>query len=540
MIYRFFEMIPGLLAWTTIILMFVLSWLTPTAVAIFIILFDIYWLFKTIYLSFHLRATFSKMRRVSKINWLEKLKELERNLASKKSVSEAERARFPSGTRESEAESQGASASLGRETPSFREARLSDVYHLIILPMYKEPYEIVKESFEALVKANYPKDRFMVVLATEERAGQPAQEVAQKIEKEFSGKFFKFLITTHPANLPNELPGKGSNQTWAAKEVKRLIIDPLKIPYENILVSVFDVDTQILPDYFSRLTYMFLTCEHPQRSSFQPIPLFTNNIFQAPALARVIALSSTFWHMIQQSRPERQTTFSSHSMPFNAVNEIGFWNTNIVSEDSQIFWQCYLHYNADWRVVPLFYPVSMDANVAPSFWQTMINQYKQQRRWGWGCENIPYFLSGFRKNEKISLRKKIYWSFVVMESFHSWATNALIIFALGWLPLVLGGAIFNFTLLSYNLPQITRWIMTLAMVGIVTSAILSIILLPPKPRWFKKWHYLLYFFQWLLMPITLIVFGAFPGLEAQTRLMLGGRFRLGFWFTPKHRKSESI
>jgi len=82
--------------------------------------------------------------------------------------------------------------------------------------------------------------------------------------------------------------------------------------------------------------------------------------------------------------------------------------------------------------------------------------------------------------------------------------------------------------------------MTLAMVGIVTSAILSIILLPPKPRWFKKWHYLLYFFQWLLMPITLIVFGAFPGLEAQTRLMLGGRFRLGFWFTPKHRKSESI
>jgi len=514
--------------------------LLPTAVAIFIILFDIYWLFKTIYLSFHLRATFSKMRRVSKINWLEKLKELERNLASKKSVSEAERARFPSGTRESEAESQGASASLGRETPSFREARLSDVYHLIILPMYKEPYEIVKESFEALVKANYPKDRFMVVLATEERAGQPAQEVAQKIEKEFSGKFFKFLITTHPANLPNELPGKGSNQTWAAKEVKRLIIDPLKIPYENILVSVFDVDTQILPDYFSRLTYMFLTCEHPQRSSFQPIPLFTNNIFQAPALARVIALSSTFWHMIQQSRPERQTTFSSHSMPFNAVNEIGFWNTNIVSEDSQIFWQCFLYYNGDWRVVPLFYPVSMDANVAPSFWQTMINQYKQQRRWGWGCENIPYFLSGFRKNEKISLRKKIYWSFVVMESFHSWATNALIIFALGWLPLVLGGAIFNFTLLSYNLPQITRWIMTLAMVGIVTSAILSIILLPPKPRWFKKWHYLLYFFQWLLMPITLIVFGAFPGLEAQTRLMLGGRFRLGFWFTPKHRKSESI
>jgi cellulose synthase/poly-beta-1,6-N-acetylglucosamine synthase-like glycosyltransferase len=498
-------MIPGLLAWTTIILMFVLSWLAPFFVAIFIILFDVYWLLKTLYLSFHLRTTFSKTRENLKVNWLNKLIQ----------NSEWTLRGFASGKN--------------------RIQNWKEIYHFIILPMYKEQYEVVRESFQALSKINYPKDKLIVVLSAEERAGKPTQEILKKIEKEFGDKFFRFLTTTHPVNLPNEIPGKGSNQTWAAKEVKKLIIDPLKIPYENILVSVFDADTQVLPDYFSRLTYVFLICKHPQRSSFQPIPLFTNNIFQAPALARVIALSSTFWHMIQQSRPERQTTFSSHSMPFKAVVEIGFWQTDIVSEDSRIFWQCYLHYNADWRVEPLFYMVSMDANVAPTFWQTMANQYKQQRRWGWGCENIPYFLNGFRKNKKIPSRKKWYWSFVIMESFHSWATNALIIFLLGWLPLVLGGPAFNFTLLSYNLPQITRIIMTLAMVGIITSAILSIILLPPRPGWFRKWHYLLYFFQWFLMPITLIIFGAFPGLEAQTRLMLGGRFRLGFWFTPKHR-----
>lgn len=491
--YRFYEIIPGFLAWTTIILIFLLSWLAPAATAIFIILFDIYWLFKTIYLSFHLRAAFSKMRQVMKTNWLEKL----------------------------QIENWG------------------DIYHLIILPMHKEPYEVVKESFESLIKTNYPKDKFIAVLATEERAlretsGQ-AGETAKKIQQEFSDKFFKFLITTHPANIPGELPGKGSNQAWAAKEVKKIIIDPLKIPHENILTSVFDVDTQVLPDYFSRLTYVFLTCGNPQRSSFQPIPFFTNNIFQAPALGRVIAFSCTFWQMMQQSRPERLTTFSSHSMPFKALVEIGFWNTDIVSEDSQIFWKCYLHYNADWRVESLFYPVSMDANAAPKFWQTMLNLHKQQRRWGWGCENIPYMLDGFRKNKNIPFRKKFYWRFNAIEGFHSWATNALIIFALGWLPLILGGADFNFTLLSYNLPQITRFIMALAMFGIITSAILSVILLPPKPDWFKKRHYFFYFLQWALMPITLIIFGAFPGLEAQTRLMLGGKFRLGFWVTPKHR-----
>ncbi len=491
---KFYETIPGFLTWSTILLMFVFSWLAPAATAIFIILFDIYWLFKTIYLSFHLRATFKKMRENLKIDWLEKLKQ---NTAAN--------------------------------------GDWQKIYHLVIFPMYKEPHEVVRESFESLVKSNYPKDRFIAVLAIEERGDKADRETAEKIEKEFGGKFFKFLVAAHPANLSGELPGKGSNETWAAKEAKKLIIDPLSLPYENILISVFDIDTQVLPDYFGRLAYVFLTCKRPQRSSFQPIPLFTNNIFQAPALARVISFSSTFWHMMQQSRPERLTTFSSHSMPFKALTEIGFWNTDIVSEDSRIFWQCYLRYDGDWRAEPLFYPVSMDANVTPWFWQTMINLYKQQRRWGWGCENIPYILNGFKTNKIIPLRKKIYWSFNIIEGFHSWSTNALIIFSLGWLPIILGGKIFNLTLLSYNLPFVTKTIMTLAMFGIVSSAILSVVLLPPKPDWFKPRHYFLYFFQWILMPFTLIIFGAFPAIEAQSRLMLGGRFRLGFWVTPKHR-----
>ncbi len=493
---RFFEFLPGTLSWLTLILMVLLSWLSPVFIAVFIILFDIYWLLKTTYLSLHLRSTFSIMKKNLKVNWFEKLK--------------------------------------GEFSGDW-----DKIYHLIIMPMYREPYEVVRESFESLAKGNYPLEKFIVVLATEEKGGSETAETAKKIEEEFGSKFFKFMVTSHPAGLPGEIPGKGSNETWAAKQAKKLIIDPLvnasALSYENILVSVFDVDTQIFPEYFGRLTYVFLKSENRLRAIYQPIPLFINNIYQAPALARVISFSSTFWQMMQQSRPERLTSFSSQSIPFPVLLDIGYWQTDVVSEDSRSFWQCYLRYHGDFRVEPLFYPVSMDANAAPTFWDTLKNNYRQHRRWAWGCENIPYLLEGFRKDPLIPKRKKLYWSFNSVEGFHSWATNALMIFALGWLPVVLGGRHFNVSLMSYSLPSITRFIVEISMLGVASAAFFSILLLPPRPEPIKWYEYLLYVLQWLFLPVTLIIFGCIPALEAQTRMMLGGKWRLGFWATPKSR-----
>ncbi|KKU19564.1 MAG: hypothetical protein UX31_C0005G0018 [Candidatus Nomurabacteria bacterium GW2011_GWA1_46_11] len=488
--YRFFEILPGALVWVTLIGMVLASAYAPASAAIFIILFDTYWLLRTATLSLYLTFTFRRMRENTKVNWLDKVKEIK-----------------------------------GWER----------VYHLMLLPMYKEPYEVVRETFDSLVKENYPKEKMIVVLGPEARAGEEALGIAERIKKEYGSKFRNFLVTQHPFGLEGEIPGKGSNQAWMAKAAKREVIDKDKLDYENILVSVFDVDTQVYPEYFGRLTHAFLTTEDNQHTSYQPIPLFNNNIFEAPVFARVVSLSATFYQMMQQARPENLATFSSHSMPFKALVEIGFWHKNVVSEDSRIFWQCYIHYNSNWKVEPLAYPVSMDANAAPSFWQTMKNVYKQQRRWAWGSENIAYVITNFIGNKKIKLRKKLYWTFYKLDSFYSWATASVLIFALGWLPLILGGSEFNQTVLSYSLPQITQNIMGIASLGILLSAILGVILLPPKPEWFRPRHYILYLLQWILLPATMILLGSVPAIEAQTRLMLGGKFRLGYWVTPKTR-----
>lgn len=488
-IYRALEIMPGFLAWLTLILVIILSFLAPVFVAVFIILFDVYWLIKTIYLSLHLRISYNHLKENLKINWLEKLETIK---------------------------------------------PWTNIYHLVFLPLYKEDFALVSATLEGLLRSNYPKEKMMVVLCWESRGGETTEMVAQEIEKIYSQKFYRFISVMHPANLPDEIPGKGSNTAYAAQVVKERIIDPLAINYANVLVSNFDVDTVVFPEYFGILTYTFLTSENSLRASYQPVPLYINNIWEAPPFARVVAFSATFWHTIKQERHETATTFSSHSMPWQALVDVGFWQKNMVSEDSRIFWQCFLRYDGDYRVIPLYYPVSMDANVAHTTWQTLKNVYKQQRRWGYGVENIPYFLFGFLKNSAIPKFKKWKYGFMIIEGFHSWATNALIIFLLGWLPVIVGGPEFNKTILSLNLPYITRFIMTLAMVGLISTATLSIILLPPRPPKFGKFKYFWMVLQWLLFPITTIGLGLLPGLEAQTRLMLGKY--MGFWVTPKIRK----
>lgn len=490
-LYRCLEILPGFLSWGTIIAAFILSWKATFVVAIFIIAFDFFWLLRISYLSFHQLSGYKKMKKNIQTDWMEKLKELSSKNPRK---------------------------------------NWEEIFHLIILPLYKEGTEIVRPTLQSIKDSNYPKDKMIVVLAAEERAGEPARKTAQEMEKEFGNDFFRFLITTHPSNIAGEVVGKGSNVVWAVKKAKEIIIDKSSMRYEKIIFSNFDIDTRPYPQYFGCLTWYYLTAEKPLRSSFQPIPVYNNNVWEAPAFSRLIATSGTFWQMMQQERQEQLVSYSSHAMSFKALDEVGYPH-NISSDDSRIFWRAFLFYNGDYRTIPLYYPVSMDAVMAGSFWRTALNQYRQQRRWAWGSENIPYIIYNFLKNKKIILTEKIRHSLVLLDGFWSWATSALLIFFLGWLPLALGDQSFQITLMSYNLPRLTSNIMTIAMIGMIVSAITSTSLLPPRPEKFSKRKSLYMIFQWLLLPVTLIVFGAFPALDAQMRLMLGKH--LGFWVTEK-------
>jgi len=485
--YRFLEILPGVASWSTLIGVILMSIYIPFIAAYFVIAFAIYWVLKTAFLSYHLRYNWKRLRHHMQLDW-------------------------------------------GKMIEGFD---YKDLHHVVILPFYKESVEVVEASLEALAKVNYDSKKIIVVLAGEERAGQSAEEVSRLMLDKFGDRFGYFLTTVHPKDTEGEIPGKGSNAAYAAEMVRIKILNPNQIGYDKTLVSIFDIDTVLYPDYFNCLVWHFLKAERPLKSSFQPVPIFNNNIWEVPAVSRVVAMSSTFWEMVQQERPERMATFSSHSVSFQALYEVGYWQTNMVSEDSRIYWNLMIANNGEYDVIPLSYPVSMDANAAPTFWKTVVQIYKQHRRWTYGVENLCYILYHFRNNKVIPLKKRITIALQQAEGYWSLVTNPIMLFILGWAPIYLGGPEFHQTVLSYNLPVIIRNLLVIAMFGLVISSIISLTLIPERPKNTSRFLYVVMAIQWVMIPATMIIFSAIPGLDAQTRLMFG-RY-MGFWVTPKAR-----
>jgi len=484
---RFWEMFPGLTVWGTFLLALSLSFYKPLWVIVFIIVFDLLWLFRVLYFNIFVLISWRKFKRTVQIDWQERLMDVEN----------ADR-----------------------------------IHHVVFLPTYKEGYDIIRTTLRSLQESPFPSKRMIVVLGGEQADEQAFKHHVIRAQKEFGNVFLRLISTVHPKGLPGEIPGKGSNLNWMGHRLEEVLDqDFFELKDEDIVVSAFDVDTIAHPQYFSYLTYLYATVEDPTHSSFQPIALFSNNIWTSSAPVRIGAFGTTFWLFGELTRPDRLWTFSSHSMPWKMLKDVRFWQKDIVSEDSRIFMQAFLHYRGDYRVTPMFLPVSMDAVTGKTYRESLAALYKQMRRWAWGVEHLPYMIDGFRRHKGIPLGMRMRYLFNHLEGMWTWATAPIIMFVLGWLPLWVATG--RGEALIQAAPFTLQHLMQLAMIGILISALVSLTLLPRRPKQIKKHTWAVMLLQWALLPITFIVFGSFPAIDAQTRLMVGKY--LGFDVTKKKR-----
>lgn len=471
------EVLPGAVSWAIIIFLAAMAIVKPVTCAVMIIVFDFYWIIRTIYLTTLLIMAYRRMNKESKKDWL----------------------------------------SLCRSLKPAKDWQ--KLYQLIIFPVYKEGLEILRPSLDALKRTHYPKEKMIVVMAFEAR-NPKAKEYAAALEKEYKGVFLEYVSTSHPDNLPGEKKTKGANATWAAKQAKELI-GKKGIPLDQVIVSCFDADTCVDLEYFGCLAYHFLTNPKPHQASYQPIPVYNNNIWYAPSFARIVEMSASFCQLIESMRLEKFVTFSSHSMSFKTLVAIGYWPADMVSDDSVVYWKAYLYYNGEYRVVPLYTTVSMDIAYSTNIFKTIFVQYKQKRRWAWGVENFPFLLSRFAEKPQIPLSKKIRRAFHLLESHITWAIWANIMMVIAPLPILLGGHFFSQMAIGYNLPRITGLLLNFTLGTSLVWIVLSMTILPPRPADVKWSKNIVMILEWLIVPFIILLLGSTPALDAQTRLLLG-------------------
>ena len=511
--YRFFEMLPGLLSYGAIILLIILSIVNPVLASIYLLTIILVAFVKTIAISYRVVSGHRNMERASRVDWSGRLLDLE---SPKESYSRLRD--IPSGALLYKQHLENLRFMSAAEEGHF--PKPGNIYNALIMPAYNESIEVIEPALKSVLDTTYDKTRLIVVFAYEERGGAEIDKTAHILKERYGKNFHSFHIVKHPKDLPNEVVGKGGNITYAGKWLQQYLQHE-GIAFSDVIVTTMDCDNKPHKHYFDYLTYEYITHEDRKHLSFQPICLFTNNIWDVPAPMRVVATGNSFWNIISSMRPYSLRNFASHAQPMSALVEMNFWSTRTIVEDGHQYWRSYFYFNGNYEVVPMFVPIYQDAVLSNGYVKTLRAQFIQLRRWSYGASDVAYVGNNvFNKDRKVRFLPSLARFIRLLDGHVTQACIALIVAFGGWAPLVLNGEAAR-SVAAHQLPDTVSLIQQVAMVGILVLIFVSFKLLPPRPERYKKRRNILMVMQWALMPVIAIVYSSMASYNAQTHLLFG-------------------
>ncbi|MBU3956982.1 glycosyltransferase family 2 protein [Patescibacteria group bacterium] len=482
-VQRFLEILPGTLAWTIIIFPLWGAFFIPKTVAYFTIAFLVFWFYRSFQAAFLGLAGYIKIRQAEKTNWHQQYK----------------------------------------KDKDENSLKWEEIKHLIIIPNYNESVEKLSTTLNCIAKQkNIDKNQLLVVLAMEERA-EDSRKRAKILAKNFKGQFGELITTFHPDGLPGEVRGKASNESWGAKQAKKTLIDKKGYDINKMTITSCDADACFHPKYFSNLTYQFAL--NPNRHlRFWQSPIFWhNNFWRVPAFVRIVGTMGNIIHIANLQEPDNLLfNYSTYSASLKMLDDVGYWHTDIIPEDWHIFLQCFFHNKGQVEVEPLFSPTSIDAPEGTSYFGSLRNRYEQCRRHAWGCTDFPYAIKQAFKHPEIPIWTKFFRIYKIMETHLIWSTNWFILTLGAWIP-TLVNPVFKQTALGYNLPRISRIILTICLFFLFIIIVLDSALRPKRPVKVSRPRLVLEHLTWVFMPVAALFMSVLPGLHSQTQLMAGKR-----------------
>lgn len=510
--YRLFEMLPAFLSYGSIVLMVLLAYFSPLLAAVYLFFIVVTLLVKAVGIATHTIIGHNRLIKSQKVDWHKRLISLENPTDSYNKLVNKKSKAF---NFKNHVENLRIISTSHKSYP-----KPSEIYNAIIIATYNESYDILAPTLKAVANSSANLDNLIVSIAYEERGGQKTEATVKRLKKEFGNLFYSFHLIKHPKDLPNEAIGKGANISFAGNYLK----DYLKkegIDYSKVIITTLDSDNRPHKYYFDYVTYEYIVHENRKNLSYQPVSLFYNNIWDAPAPMRVIATGNSFWNIISSMRPHTLKNFASHSQPMDALVEMNFWSKISIVEDGHQYWRSYFHFNGKYSVLPLYIPIYQDAVLSDTYFKTFKAQFIQLRRWAYGASDVPYVaVRLFSKDRTIPFMSLFSRFFRLIDGHVTLACVSIIVAVGGQLPLLLNPDAYRDPL-TYRLPDIMSAIQMIANVGIVITVFMSFKLLPPRPERYKKHRTLWMVFQWIFMPINAVVYSAFSGLYSQGRLFAG-------------------
>lgn len=473
-VHRFLEILPGTFSWTLILFPLWGSFWIPHYVAYYIILFDIFWFYKSGALAVSSVVSHLKLRASEKYDWLTDAKKLK---------------------------------------------DYKKIHHLIIVPTYKEPLHTLIRGMESLVKQDFNRKQISVVLAFEDREGKDAREKAKTLSTKYKNIFANLIVTFHP-DIAHEVKGKSSNQAYAVKIAKRELVNKQKRDINMITVTSKDADGELSSKYFSCLTYNFLTSGHKFLTFWQPVVLFYANIWRVPAPIRVMSSLSSVWQTALNSRADRLVNYSIYSTSMKLLDDVGYWDVDVIPEDFRIFFKSFFAKDGKVDVEPIFLPAITDAAESTSYFKSLVNLYEQEKRWAWGVSDDAYFIKKWLTYTHIPFWRRTIRVFKVLEDHFLWPVNWFAITLGATIPVLLN-PVFAQTVMGQNLPKISFGILTSCWLFLGVVLIVDLRQRPKRSEHATLFKKLTMPLEFILMPVVTLIFTALPGIDAHTRLMLG-------------------
>jgi len=499
--YRFWEILPGLISWTILLLPFILGIFAPAVFAVYIIAFLLLWFIKAIGLNVRSIQGHRVMHQQAKMDWGLMLDDLEAG----------ELLTHPNANRP-----KWHSQNIARLTERPLCMKPSEVIHVMMIATYNESRDTLEPTVKSVLSGKYDMKKVILVMAYEGRDGAQAEQSCLDLVKEYGSQFMHAMAVKHPLT-PKEVRGKGGNITYAGRQLQKLL-ESKNIDPSRVVVTTLDADNRPHPKYMAALTYTYCSTEDPRYVSYQPIPMYTNNIWDAPSPMRVIATGNSFWNVVMSMRPHVLRNFSSHAQGMHALIDTDFWSTRTIVEDGHQFWRTYFRYDGRHEVYPIFMPIYQDAVLSDTYKKTLKAQFIQLRRWAWGASDVSYIASkGFRRDSKVPRTDMIAKMWRLLEGHVSWATASLLLAFGSLVPVLVNPSSYT----SNQLPHTASILQNIALTGILVTLFLSFSSLPPKPERYKRHRTIFMVLQWVLLPVTSILYNSLAALYSQTRLMFG-------------------